>query len=788
MTAEAELELLRLFERTMERPEPEREAWLSAQDLSPQTRARLQRLLERENSLGDFLEQPPTSGAVEIPRLPETGERVGPYQLMRLIEAGGMGVVYLARRADEVYEQQVAIKLVQPLHLASSGELRRLLIARFDEERSILAQLRHPNIARILDGGSTESGIPYLVMEYVDGVPLTQYCRDHALDVRQRLRVFCKVCDGVQDAHRHLIVHRDLKPANILVAADGEPRLLDFGIAKLLDPARAGIEGREHTALAAMTPAYASPEQVRHQPITTRSDVYSLGVMLYQLLTDRRPYDLDALSPAEAERMVCEHEPEAPSRVLHDRESSPAQRRQRKNEIGTDLDKIVAKAMHKQAERRYGSAQELADDLRRYLDGHPVAAHADTRTYRIGKFLRRHRLASAGVAFALTAILAAAGVALEQARQARQAAADAAEINQFLIDILARSDPGNTGEEVTLGQALDAAAEQVDQRFGDRAALSAGIRYAIGYSMLSRHRLDQAELQIERGLREAESAFGENDARTLELLEAKALLRQYQGRNSEAIELFQTVIARLRDSGQTRSTLYAVSHNDLGVLYLDIPDYLRAREHIQQALGAIEQDGVQVTIHEHANIVSNLAHVMHGLEELGHADALYAHSAELLSTIFPDGSRDIAILLNNRALLARDMADNDRALDLLAESVAMRKQVFQGDHPMIVLGLTNLARQAITVERMALALDSASEAVAMSERLFDHGGSERAVALAVFAQASLHAGTPDQAADALRRAEQVLSEVPEATDRIRRFVAEVRQELCQAIATNMTDC
>ena len=236
------------------------------------------------------------------------GARLGPWELVNPLDTGGRGVVWLGRRADGAYQQDVAIKLIRATHFAGDGTLGRQLVARFEAERRILARMTHPNVARILDGGTTAEGHPYLVMEYVDGVALDAWAKREGLGVPARLALFAKVCDGVQEAHRHLVVHRDLKPDNILVGADGEPRLLDFGIAKGL--ADTPSADRPETALSAMTPAYASPEQVRAEPLGTASDVYSLGVVLYQLLAGVRPYELGGLRPAEAEHVVCDLRPE----------------------------------------------------------------------------------------------------------------------------------------------------------------------------------------------------------------------------------------------------------------------------------------------------------------------------------------------------------------------------------------------------------------------------------------------------------------------------------------------
>src|SRR5690606_22642625 len=273
-----------------------------------------------------------------------------------------------------------------------------------------------------------------------------------------------------QDAHRHLIVHRDLKPENVLVDSNGEPRLLDFGIAKLLDSPPGEPAGP--TALTAMTPAYASPEQIRHEPLTTSSDVYSLGVMLFQLMTGARPYDLEGLSPAQAERRIGDDSAPSLRMALATSTLNPAQRHARLAGISSDLARVVARAMHKEPMRRYASAQALSDDLGACLDRRPVSARPDSRWYRTRRFLQRHRWGSAAAAIALASVIAAAGTAIWQAKEARRAVADAGEINRFLLDVLGTSDAYTTGTELTRNETLDDAASKIDLRFPGRPDLA----------------------------------------------------------------------------------------------------------------------------------------------------------------------------------------------------------------------------------------------------------------------------------------------------------------------------
>ena len=764
MNADAEGQVLAWFERALERPPDSRLEWLRVQSLPDWLQRRVQRLIEAEASLGDDFLDPAPMPADAI-RFPRAGDRLGNYELLRELDAGGMGVVFLARRADDAYQQQVAVKLIRPLHLQLAPGMQRALVARFENERALLARLAHPNIARILDGGSTEDGIPYLVMEYVDGDSLAAYCDAHALGVAARLRLFARVCEGVQEAHRHLIVHRDLKPENILVGADGEPRLLDFGIARALGE-DTGIDGA--TALTAMTPAYASPEQVRRQPLTTGSDVYSLGVVLHQLVAGARPYELAGLSPAEAERMVCETTPPTLRESLRRQGRAPVAG-------SADLERIVARAMHKEPARRYGSAGELAADVQRWLDGRPVLAHPDSKLYRLRKFVGRHRIGSAAAAFAAIAILASAGMALWQAREARRAADDMRQVNAFLMDVLQLSDPFDAGSELTLAQALDGAALGIDKRFAGRPDLSSEIRFGIGYSMLSRYRLDAAQAQLERALRESEAAFGHDDIRTLRVIEGLAGLRQEQDRGVEAERLFLDGIAGVERAGLTADPLYVDLLNNLGNFYLTGERYAQADRWLRRAAAHLD---LQAASADSAAMANNLAQAAHGLGDHDRADALYRQSQALYEKLFPGGSQDLASVLNNRALLAEDLGNKQAALDLHRQSLAMRRKVFKGDHPMIVVAQTSVARKSLELGDTAAALDNAAQAAAMADRVYTEPNGRHVAAWATLAQARLAAGDRAGAETALARARGLLTQVASPASAIARQVEQARADIC----------
>jgi serine/threonine protein kinase/tetratricopeptide (TPR) repeat protein len=342
-------------------------------------------------------------------------KQIGNYKLLRSIGQGGMGMVYSACLVTEDFQRQVALKLVKP-SLASSQILRR-----FRMERQLLASLDHPNIARLLDAGTSEEGAPYLVMEYVEGLPIDRYCEAQKLSITDRLKLFATVCDAVQYAHQNLIIHRDLKPSNILVSSEGTPKLLDFGIAKLIRPEDSDEEELKLTATDArpMSPHYASPEQASGGAITTSSDIYSLGVLLYELLTGNLPYDFKVRTPAGIEKTICETEPVPPSQVeIKGTRPEPADKLRKR--LHGDLDMILLMAMRKEPQRRYSSVHQFAEDIRRQIDGLPVIAQSDTFGYRLSKFVNRHKAGVAAAIVAVIALISSTVVSVHFARQANR--------------------------------------------------------------------------------------------------------------------------------------------------------------------------------------------------------------------------------------------------------------------------------------------------------------------------------------------------------------------------------
>lgn len=439
MTPERWQRIKELFAAASELEPAQRSAYLHdncGEDLPMQRE--VERLLADEPLVGeDFLGQSHLAAAAAAALsepAPWVGRRVGPYLVGECIGLGGMGEVYRAYRADDQYRKDVALKVIR------AGQNSGYVISRFKNERQILANLDHPNIARLLDGGSSEDGSPYLVMELIDGEPVTEFCDRKKMSITDRLELFCKVCAAVQYAHQHLIIHRDIKPGNILVTADGTPKLLDFGIAKILDFSSGGdAPDRTLTVFQVLTPRYASPEQIKGEPVTTASDVFSLGVVLYELLTGESPYPASVRTAQEFSQAACNTEPVKPSvvvrgspgtidrltdlpseRDLYISRATSSDRLHR--QLKGDLDNIVLMALRKEPARRYASVEQLAGDIHRHLKNIPVNARKDTVGYRSSKFIRRHKAGVAAAVVVVAAILVGSAIALREALVAKQQA------------------------------------------------------------------------------------------------------------------------------------------------------------------------------------------------------------------------------------------------------------------------------------------------------------------------------------------------------------------------------
>jgi len=439
------------------------------------------------------------------PRLDPTGEIIGPYKVLRSLGQGGMGEVFLAERADKQFEQRVAIKLVR------RGLLSKQVQSRLRVERQILASLEHPNIARLLDGGSTRDGIPYIVMEYVDGQPIDTYCDERGLTIRQRLELFRSVCAAVHSAHQNLIVHRDLKPSNILVTVAGVPKLLDFGIAKMLDTRQlTQTVALTEADFRMLTPDHASPEQLSGDLITTASDTYVLGVLLYELLTGCKPFAVKGRSFGELERIICEEPPLPPHQVFVPGSDASKQSLSEiaaarstttaklSRELKGDLSSIILMALRKEPERRYSSVRQFAEDIERYLQELPVNARQDAWTYRALKFVRRHAVVVALVSVLATTLVGATLIASAQRLRVERERAAVLAFSEFLSDTFKTADPGQArGKALTAIEILDSGAKQIRSKLAGQKELQAPILNTLGQIYLRLGAYESAEPLLE---------------------------------------------------------------------------------------------------------------------------------------------------------------------------------------------------------------------------------------------------------------------------------------------------
>jgi len=612
MSLEQWAQLKEMFRIAIEQEPQQRAAYLDqacADD--SELREEIESLLASHDHAETFIETPAFADSVKA--ITETdveqieGRRIGSYQLMREIGRGGMGTVYLAGRADEQYEKVVAMKIVR------RGMDTDDILRRFRNERQILASLEHPNIARLLDGGTTDDGLPYLVMEYVEGTPVTDYCDQHRLTTNERLKLFRTICAAVQHAHQNLVVHRDLKPSNILITPDGTPKLLDFGIAKVLTPELSALT-TEHTRteMRVLTPDYASPEQVRGEKLTTTSDVYSLGVVLYELLTGHRPYRSLSTPGHELARTISEQEPAKPSSAITSvevikrgdtvqqatitpesvsraRDTQPDKLRR---QLSGDLDNIILMALRKESARRYASVGQFSEDIRRHLDGLPVVARKDTFKYRTTKFVRRNALGVAAAGIILLSLLGGIVATYWQARAAQREKANAENVNVFLKKLLAYSNPrinvaGKNGGKTTMEDVLDEAAKRLDsEEFSNQLEVKAELEQIIGDSYGGQGRQDLWEQHLKKYIEIERSLHGENDPQMIVANATWAMLLVHTDL-AESENIYRRVLPMMRAEyrkGNIKAQDLAQALNNFGYLRRTQGDSRDAESLFREAL------------------------------------------------------------------------------------------------------------------------------------------------------------------------------------------------------------
>jgi eukaryotic-like serine/threonine-protein kinase len=667
----------------------------------------------------------------------EPGTTLGPFEVKSVIGRGGMSTVYRATRVDGSFDQDVAIKLMRPLSDPSAAD-------RFRAERQILASLHHPNVAQVFDGGTTPDGRPYLVMEYVDGQPITSYCDDRQLSLEERIELFGDVIEAVQHAHQNLIIHRDLKPTNILVTEDGTLKLLDFGIAKVLEASahRDRVNApATRTGMHLMTPEYAAPEQVRGETVTTSTDVYALGILLYELLTGHRPYKIGKGSTYEIVQAVCEQDPTRPSTAVMEtkemgppgathaitpdavskaRRTDPDQLRQT---LRGDLDAIILKALRKEPDARYRTADSFADDLRRFQQDQPVDARTITLGYQVQKLVQRNRAAVIGAAAVLLLLV---GYALTITYQANRIAAErdkAEAVASFITSIFADSDPMSVGNtpELTVRELVDRGAERIRSDLAEQPLVRAQVEEVLGrvysnlglyeqstamltdalttrqghpdasayeiarvetsygYTLFRQARYAKGDSLLQRALRRIEQTYGERDVRTIDARHTRALLLEEWGKREQAEALYRLNIDIREDNGSVDPGMY----HDLASALQSQGKYEEAlRNHRLANDGFREEYGASPQL---ANGLTRTALTHHRAGNNQQAEAMYREGLKMRREMLPDYHPHIASSCIRLGWLLAETGRPQEAEPLVDEGISILQRLLPPNHWQIAI-------------------------------------------------------------------------------------------------------
>ena len=786
-----------LFSVAVGLPAMERSAFL--EDACPGDagmRLQVESLVSAHEEASGFIGRAVAETAREAAETARPGVRLGAYEIVRELGRGGMGAVFLGRRADGEYEADVAIKLVRGVHTAE--QLRR-----FRVERQILARLRHPNIAQLLDGGTTAVGVPFVVMEHVEGVPLDAFCDAGRMGVDERLDLFLRVCEAVRFAHRNLVVHCDLKPRNVLVTPAGVPKLLDFGIARLLESSSSAAAGEAELRFG--TPAYASPEQVSGAPVSMATDVYGLGVVLYELLTGRLPREAPGRRasedapppPSEVVRAAAREDPEA-ARVAEQRRTDPGRLSRR---LSGDLDAILLRALQSDPARRYESVEGFAGDLARHRAAEPVRARPQGLGYRAGRFVRRHRLgvgAAASAALLVGASAAALAVQAERVARERDAAtlarADAEQVSAFLVDLFRVPDPSESrGDEVTAREILDRGAAGITTTLRDQPETRATMMDVMGRVYQNLALFPQAAPLLDSALAIRRATLGDVHPDVAASLHAVAGLRAALGDYDSARVLY-------REALTMRRRLLPAGHPDLartlvawGTLESDAGDYTAAEPLYREGL-AIGRAALGEENPEVASMLLDLGSVLRrkgdytaaepllregverrrrllgadhpdmgqALNQLARLLVLQGRAAEAEPIVreglenrrrnYGDAHMEVAASLGNLAGILTDLGDVHGAIAARRESLAIIRGLFGEEHPYTAGTLQSLAHE----QQLLGALDSArvnyERAVDLQRRVLAAGDPNRGFALTGLGRVLVEAGRPAEAEPYLREA------------------------------------
>lgn len=711
-----------LFHRCLQMSLDEQETFIqNLEDEDSALADEVKKLLEAHHSSGDFLEEDVLEEAFI-----SSGDMVGPWKIIREIGRGGMSTVYLATRADGQFERQVAIKFLHGL-IPGSSMHRRIQL-----EQNILARLQHKNIAQLFDAGLTDEGRPYFILEYIDGSPITEWCTEQELSFSKRLKIFEQVCEAVQFAHQRLIVHRDLKPTNILADKNGRVKLLDFGIAKILEEEPTEGAAMTRTGQFLMTPEYASPEQIHGEPITTATDVYALGLILCQLLTGSLPYDVSGKNPIEIGSVISNTSPAKPSSIVSTGTQNNGiqnyypvkglKKKQLKKKIRGDLDNIVLKALRKEPERRYGSADQLLQDIRHYQKNEPISARPESAGYLTKKFIQRNRTA-VSAAVAITIVLIATVIfALIQARTTEIERQKTEQVNAFLQEMLASPNPYEDGLEVKVIDILDRTAERIDQQLNNQPAVEASVRHTLGVTYRELGDIEQARLQLIEALNLQNQLVDPPNAELSKIQVEMAKTEQLQGNYQKADSLLNLAYQSDLELFGRESTTVAARLGDLGSLQWEMGNFEEAENLLRKSL-ELEQKLRSPTHERVATSMGNLATLLSDQGYLEEALKLYQKELEIYRTNYQnDQHPSIPQVLSHIGIILDDLEQYDEALLNHQNALKLFRELKGEEHPDVVYAMNNLASVMTKMGDMEEALTMQIDAAQLYRNIFgpDH--------------------------------------------------------------------
>jgi serine/threonine protein kinase len=740
------MELSRLLDEALDLPPEQRLPWLEALAIDAALKERLRRLLSHATraDTDPFLRELPKVDGADPLLAGKRDAIVGPYRLVREIGKGGMASVWLAERNDGLLARPVALKL--PHHAWRSAQLTE----RMAREREILAALNHPYIATLYDAGVAEDGQPFLALEFVEGEPIDEYCRAHTLNLRARLALFLQVCTAVAHAHAKLIVHRDLKPTNILVTPGGEVRLLDFGIAKLLEESAPTASNLTEQSGRAMTPDYAAPEQILNEPLTVAADIYSLGVVLYELLTGARPYKLTRDSRGALENAILDAQPEKPSAVAASGE---------RKALRGDLDTIVLKALKKNPQERYATVHAMADDVVRYLRNRPVLAQPDNWRYLSGKFISRNKIAVGAAATVLVAIIAGGAIAIWEARTANAEKRRAEEVQRFLTAVLQNADPYNAAAPPrSVEQWLVQASTAIENRTDTRPDLRVKVLTILGTGLMNSQNTSAAEEVLTRAVTEGEQQLGRDDQLTMHARVEYCTMLRFRGRTGLLREQLDELLPILRVHHEDYPRDLVIALKEKTHLEVDTGHYADAEVAAREGVDA----GLRVLGPDDADTI--VAYVMLAWAAQHNRDPAYAlqvseQAYRMTHAHYHNDARHPRVIETERVLgiALGDAGQMEAGLEHIRLAVAQASEVFGSGSRMAGLSTVSLARLELKHGDVEQALAHARVALENVGSHADKKSFRYADALAVRGNALLAAGHAPEALEDLRLATETLT-------------------------------